>query len=124
MRITTLIALLSLWGRLAQSQTLCPENPALPAGVDDLRMEESTFTASAYTRALEYLREFPLQLLEAENVGSKVLNAETWISYSNSLKIVEGWQLKQAALAEIQQDESGNAVARFCEFLAHAAYSD
>jgi hypothetical protein len=53
-----------------------------------------------------------------------VASSETWIGYANSLRIVEGWNLKQAALREIESGTKGPAVERFCGFVAVAKYAD
>ena len=70
------------------------------------------------------LRTLPQRLREADDLGARVASSETWIGYENSLRIIEGWVLKQAALSEVRAGSQGSAVDRFCEFIAQAEYAD
>jgi hypothetical protein len=88
-------------------------------------MPESVFTQEQYDSALHALKSFPSRIIDASDLQRTVDSSETWIGYANSLRIVEGWVLKQAALREIESGKTnGPAVKSFCGFVATAEYSD
>src|SRR5262245_41530191 len=111
-------------------ENLCQTPQSLPPDVDDLRMVEGDFTVERCTAALEYLRkEIPRRLIDAPDRVKALDSSEFWISYGNSLKVIEGFMLRQDALHAIELNKKSPrsslpAVARFCEFLAQATYED
>jgi hypothetical protein len=121
--LTTALVLLGSQANAARS--LCPTLPPLAEGADDLRMPESAFTQEKFDAALHALKNFPRRIIDAPDLQRTINSSETWIGYSNSLRIVEGWILKQAALHDVESGRAeGSAVKRFCNFVAAAEYAD
>ena len=85
-------------------------------------MEESVFIKVQYDEAFSFLKKgLPDRL---EKVDPQY-DSNVWISYVNSLKIIEGYVLRQAALFEIgRTGTKGPAVKEFCSYLSTAYWVD
>ncbi|MDM3871051.1 hypothetical protein QSV34_06740 [Porticoccus sp. W117] len=91
---------------------LCDENKS--AGqFGDLSRPESEFNYRKYQASLDYLSKIPRMFAHAEQPEKVARSAEVWIGYLNSLVIVQGYNLKQAALFEPTKKN----IEAFCEFL-------
>ncbi len=128
-------AVCSLGGTQAHGDaSICPPLPPLPEGVDDLRTKETDFTAQRAASSRSYLqKEVPKDLREKDDtkIKRRLESSEFWISYDNSLRIIEGYLLKQEALLQIAQSRLSKttktrdaAVKRFCDFLGSAHFAD
>jgi hypothetical protein len=107
------------------TDAICPPPAPLAEDEDFPRMGEERFTQEAYESSLGHLKEFPGRIVDAVDLRRTVQSSETWIGYHNSLRIVEGWVLKQAALRDLEAKRAdGPAIQRFCAFVASAHYSD
>jgi hypothetical protein len=97
-------------------------------------MKEEEFNAKHAATALSYLqKDIPgeLQGKDSKRIMARLGSSEFWISYDNSLRFIEGYLLKQAALLQISQSrglkktkQNDDAVKRFCDFLGSAEYTD
>lgn len=114
-------------------ERLCPSSPSLPPDVDDHRMTEDQFTLEHFQSSLSYFQNDLAKELVKTKRTEDVINKEAfWITYENSLRFIEGYALKQAALLERTQVTPGStakkwrgpAVQRFCEFVSKAQYLD
>lgn len=124
---TALVALTLLCSCVSFAQErLCPAPSPLPEGADDLRIHESEFTYSRYLESLDFIQnEFPRRIRTYKEVSEFQYNTELWLGYYNSLKFIEGYVLKQAALNEVaSHSEKREATDRFCQFLRNARYVD
>jgi len=123
---------------------LCPADTGQK---DNLRMSEAVFTRDAAERALGYFRTTLPQLMGEFKDFQRLQSVDRYyISYPNTLRILDGWMLKQdalvardsAVLVEARRkngDASDAEVARaraqyesrrqrFCAFVAKASYVD
>jgi len=142
MRNTGWLLLLMLAAPL-QGQ-LCPTDTGAN---DNLRMREAAFTREGAERALAYFKTtLPALMAEMKDLQRLQATDRYYISYPNTLRILEGWLLKQDALvardslALLQaRQKTGDASAeevvraraqfdtrkqRFCTFVANAHYVD
>jgi|SRR5436309_15169078 len=113
---------------------LCPPPPPLKEGQDDMRMNEEDFDFKDFASSLSFLhKEIPKRLLDKDSkaVQRRLDSSEFWIGYRNSLLVIEGYALKQAALLQIAQTQLSpktkprdDAVKRFCEFVGSSHYAD
>jgi len=136
------LALFLLGASSPTSDFLCPEQAKLPKDQDDSRMHEREFTLDHAIESLEFLQnDFSSRIFSP---GPKELrnDSSNYISYANSLKIIEGALLKQQALLERSRRDTLSARAasrssqsdagvrfaaakkRFCEFVQSAEYVD
>lgn len=129
------VALCPVWETSAHAGSrLCPPPPPVKEGEDDLRMKEEEFNAEHIAKSLSYLQnDIPndLQDNDSKKIIARLGSSEFWISYDNSLRFIEGYMLKQAALLQIAQSrgpkktkQKDDAVKRFCDFLGSAEYTD
>ena len=121
--------------------------PADTGSKGNLRMGEEAFTREAAERALGYFKTNLPQLMTEFKDFQRLQSVDRYyISYPNTLRILEGWMLKQDVLVardtlELLQarrksgDASSDDVARaqgqyetrrqrFCAFVANAYYVD
>ena len=79
------------------------------------------------------LRDIPkeLQDKDTKKILARLDSSEFWIGYSNSLKFIRGYMLKQAALLQITQarltkktKQRDETIKVFCNFVGSADYSD
>lgn len=113
---------------------LCPLPPPLQEGQDDLRIKEEDITAERFASSLSILEtDIPkeLQDKDTKKVLARLGSSEFWIGYSNSIKFIRGYMLKQAALLPISQarltkktKQRDEAIKAFCNFVGSADYSD
>jgi hypothetical protein len=101
----------------------------LPKEVDDHRMREADLTQARYSEALAYFKEGLSRQLSKAKATEDVTHSEGfWIAYSNSVAVLEGYTLRQAALLERARGGAaktrGPAVQRFCSFLSKTRYLD
>jgi hypothetical protein len=123
--VVILLAAVAVSGASEPGETLCPPPPPLRPEVDDLRMREGDFTAERYTDALKYLQsEVPKRLLDASDAADVINGSAFWISYANSLRVIEGYVLRREALHSILRGDDGPQLERFCRFLSEAEYTD
>jgi hypothetical protein len=110
------------------AERLCPASAPIPTDSDNPSLTEDDITAAAYQDSLKYLRvEFPKRLRELNSGHDADTTEGFWLSYFNSLTIVEGYGLKSAASAERSSHPgkaAGPAQARFCEWLQHQRLVD
>jgi hypothetical protein len=129
------VALWSFWETSAHaSSRLCPPPAPVKEGEDDMRMKEDEFNAEHIAKSLFYLQnDIPneLQGNDSKKIMARLGSSEFWISYDNSLRFIEGYMLKQAALLQIAQSRGSkktkqkvDTVKRFCDFLGSAEYTD
>jgi len=101
-RIAQVVALIGvLSGSANGEESLCPPLKPLPEGVDDHRMRESDLTPTRFNQALAYFKgDLSRQLAEAKPTVEVTNREGFWIAYDNSLKVLEGYALRQTALLE------------------------
>jgi len=131
--LTVTICLSTVTGAQAGPK-ICPPPAHLVEGQDDLRMKEEDFTAERFASSLSILEtDIPkeLQDKDTKKVLARLDSSEFWIGYSNSLKFIRGYMLKQAALLPITQarltkktKQRDEAIKAFCNFVGSADYSD
>lgn len=131
--LTVTLCLFTVTGAQAGPK-ICPPPPPLVEGQDDLRMKEEDFTAERFASSLSILEtDIPkeLQDKDTKKVLARLDSSEFWIGYSNSLKFIRGYMLKQAALLPITQarltkktKQRDEAIKAFCNFVGSADYSD
>lgn len=126
-----LISLLFCCPSASAESSLCPPLKPLPPEVDDLRVNESEFTHQHFENAFSFFREdLPKRFKEAKTTEELTDREGFWIGYDNSLSLIEGYVLKQAALLERaqlagkQRGTRGPAVKRFCQFLTKTRSMD
>jgi len=121
--------------------------PADTGSTGDLRMGEEAFTREGAERALAYFKTTLPQLMVEFKEFARLQSVDRYyISYPNTLRILEGWMLKQDALGardslallEARQRSRGASPEdvtrararyesrrrRFCAFVAAAHYVD
>ncbi len=114
----TLLAFLSCSVRAEQN--LC-KVVAHDEQADDLRIMEAEFTKEQYQSSIAYLSEFPREIVYSEDLAKTVKSSETWISYDNSLKFVQGYILREIAIT----NPVPSNINAFCKFLSvQGEYSD
>jgi hypothetical protein len=134
-KIILAAAFCSLVATTAYAETrLCPSPHPLKEGQDDLTIKEEEFTAENFFSSLSYLqKDLPKELLDKDMnaVKDRLDSSFFWIGYENSLKLIEGYSLKQAALLQIKQlqvspkaKRKDDAVKRFCKFVGSTRYAD
>jgi hypothetical protein len=106
---------------------LCPPLPPVPAGADDLRFSEADFTEQKFESSWAYFEhQLSRDLQRVEKTADLTDREGFWIMYGNSLRLMRGYMLKQAAQLERASrpgittlaSDSGTATFRFCRFLA------
>jgi len=127
-RIAQAVALIAVLGGPALAQeTLCPPLKPLAEGADDHRVREADFTSARFSEALAYFKEDLSRRLAEAKASEHVTEREGfWIGYDNSVKILEGYALRQAALLEHASKAGvrGPATQKFCDFLSKTRYLD
>lgn len=129
-RLAQVVALVgALHGSASGEDTLCPPLKPVPEGVDDHRMREADLTPARFSEALAYFEEdLSRQLSEAKATVAVTTREGFWIAYSNSVKVLEGYTLRQSALLERARGSGakgrGPALQRFCDFLSKTRYLD
>jgi hypothetical protein len=111
---------------------LCPntEHPGVP---EELVITESEFSEVRFENGYAFFRnDLASQLADSQLTTSITDNEGFWLAYGNSLILMKGFMLKQAALLEqaagrpdsaLLADRSSARV-RFCEFLKSTAWVD
>ena len=104
---------------VASAQPLC--DTSVFAIEADHRYQEEGFTAEAAEAALAALRgTIPEWVDRAIENGwdASLTRGDIGMAYINNLNQVQGYILRQSALAEQAARESGDATQAFCDFLA------
>ncbi len=117
---------------LPPPDSLCPitEHPGVP---EELVMAESEFSEARFQNGLEFFRnDLARQLADSQLTTAITENEGFWISYGNSLLLMEGFMLRQAALLEKAAGRPDSALLadrtsarfRFCDFLKGTGWVD
>jgi hypothetical protein len=144
-RVSLVAAIVLYLSRIAVAGNLCPPPEPLPPEIDDMRMKEVEFNAKEFADGLRYLEDdAPQILIDKGRTGDQ--NTESLLGYSNYMRKIRGYVLRQEALLRlverdllIERNRRGRtskadvaaakvafeqAKARFCEFVKNAYYSD
>lgn len=144
LRATALAFVLGLGAQHAvAAESLCPRRPPLPEGADELRMQESEFTLPRALKSVEFLRtDFAKRIWGPNAVHDFGAWSGHYISYANSLQLIQGALLRQQVLLERARQEYlasvdprspraqqaarslQDAIQSFCDFLRSAEYVD
>lgn len=99
------------------AQSICPA-PASDA--DPLRIVEADLTLERYRQALSFLKDGLTEALKRHRTIADFQDDLSFgIQYTNSVRAVEGYLLKQRATYE-----GGTAVGELCDFLEKTHWSD
>ena len=102
-------------------QSLCEVAKQHDEKADNLRINEAEFTKEHYQSSISYLEDFPGRIVNSEDLSEAIRSSETWISYDNSLKFVQGYILREIAIRE----STPINISAFCDFLSmKGEYSD
>lgn len=93
----------------------------------ELKIKDEEITSASYKEAISFLQDNVPKILKDKKKLDRILqSSEFWISYSNSLKIIQAYVLKKDAIFESQPQKmrSTKAQIKYREFLEKTFYAD